>query len=540
MRSSTSLRTRLALLIALLIVSMSWIFGAFTSKDFSARLRASAGFELAELAYQMGDRLDRDMAERSKVMQVVAELGVMRAANGRAEQQRIIDQLQINISELSWLGLLDAEGTVQVASQRILEGVNIGQRPVYQQGKNGLFIGDVHEAVLLASLLPNPSGETMKFVDISLPIKTDEGQLVGVLAAHLSWAWAEEVSLSLLNPTQQRRRVEFFVLSAEGTVLLGPAGWVGESLAPLLESKAPRRGSNRRVLEWTGPQPGEYLTGIARADGHGDYPGLGWTVVARQPLLVADEPAQALQRDIVIAGSVLAVVFAIAGWFASSYLTRPLQQIARAADKLAEGKAAEIPVITGIRELETLSSSIRHLVDALGHQENRLGEMSTLALTDRLTGLSNRAGFENYLRKHDLNNPMALLFLDLDGFKQVNDQLGHAAGDELLKVVADRLRSKVREGDLLVRLGGDEFVMVLNIKPDEMQATARQIAGRTLSALGMPMLIAGTEVKVGCSIGGAFWPADGQTPEEVLGRADKALYKAKASGKHQAVFTSDS
>ena len=109
------------------------------------------------------------------------------------------------------------------------------------------------------------------------------------------------------------------------------------------------------------------MTGIARADGHGDYPGLGWTVVARQPLLVADEPAQALQRDIVIAGSVLAVVFAIAGWFASSYLTRPLQQIARAADKLAEGKAAEIPVITGIRELEKLSSSIRHLVDALGH-----------------------------------------------------------------------------------------------------------------------------------------------------------------------------
>ena len=539
MRSSTSLRTRLALLIALLIVLMSWIFGAFISKDFSARLRDSAGFELAELAYQMGDRLDRDMAGRAEVMEVMAALDVMRQPEARDQQVRIIDQLQLSMGELAWLGLLGSDGTVEVASQRILEGANIAQRPVYQQGKDGMFIGDVHEAVLLANLLPNPSGETMKFVDISLPIESDNGELLGVLAAHLSWAWAEEVSRSLLNPAQQRRNVEFFVLSSEGTVLLGPDGWLGESLAPLLKENIGDRGAKRRVVEWAGDQPGSFLTGVARADGHADYPGLGWTVVARQPLEVADEPARELQRDIVIAGSALAVIFAFVGWLASSYLTRPLQQIARAVDKLADGKPAEIPIIKGVRELEILSSSIRHLVDALGHQENQLGEMSEMALTDRLTGLANRAGFEHYLRKHDKNSPMALLFLDLDGFKQVNDQLGHAAGDELLKLVAERLRSKVREGDLLVRLGGDEFVMLLNIRPEELEVTARQIAARTLSALGTPMLIAGEEAKVGCSIGGAFWPADGQTTEEVLAKADRALYKAKGSGKHQAVFTTD-
>lgn len=539
MRSSTSLRTRLALLIAVLIVLMSWIFGAFISKDFGARLRGSAGFELAELAYQMGDRLDRDMSARASVLRVMAELDVLSQPDAREQQQRIIDQLQNGMGELAWLGLLGPDGTVRVASQRILEGVNIAQRPVYIQGKEGMFIGDVHEAVLLASLLPNPSGEPMKFVDISLPIEAADGQLLGVLAAHLSWGWAEEVSRSLLNPAQQRRNVEFFVLSAEGTVLLGPEEWVGESLTPLLEAKDEASGINRRVVEWGGPQAGSYLTGIARADGHADYPGLNWTVIARQPLALADEPANELQRDIVIVGTALAVVFAFVGWLASRRLTRSLNQIARAADKLADGKPAEIPVIKGIRELEILSNSIRHLVDALGHQENKLGEMSEMALTDRLTGLANRSGFEHYLRKHDQNSPMALLFLDLDGFKQVNDQLGHAAGDELLRLVAECLRSKVREGDLLVRLGGDEFVMVLNIRPEELEITARQIAARTLSALGTPMLIAGEETKVGCSIGGAFWPADGQTTEEVLAKADRALYKAKGSGKHQAVFTTD-
>ena len=161
MRSSTSLRTRLALLIALLIVMMSWIFGAFISKVFAARLRGSAGFELAELAYQMGDRLDRDMSARASVLKVMAELDVLSQPDAREQQQRIIDQLQNGMGVVAWLGLLSPDGTVRVASQRILEGVNIAQRPVYIQGKEGMFIGDVHEAVLLASLLPNPSGEPM-------------------------------------------------------------------------------------------------------------------------------------------------------------------------------------------------------------------------------------------------------------------------------------------------------------------------------------------------------------------------------------------
>ena len=539
MRSSRSLRTRLAWSIALLVVLLSWIFGAFVNADFSSRLRDSASLELAELAYQMGDRLDRDMAGRSDILHVFSALEVLQSPSDVAQQRALLDQLQRHMSGLAWIGLLDVEGNVQVASGRILEGVNIAQRPVYVEGRQGLFIGDVHEAVLLASLLPNPTGEPMKFVDISLPLKDEQGDFVGVLATHLSWSWAEEISRSLLNPDRDRRQIDFFVLSANGTVLLGPEGWVG---LPLPHMVANGKNGNRMhygVMKWEGVDEGRYLTGIAPADGHGGYPGLGWTVVARQPLHVADAPARALQRDIYIVGTVLALLFAVAGWFLSSRLTRPLQQIARAADRLAAGRAAEIPVIPGIKEVKALGESIRHLVDTLGHQENRLGEMSELALTDRLTGLANRAGFESYLRRHDVDSPMALLFLDLDGFKQVNDQLGHAAGDELLRLVAERLRSKVREGDLLVRLGGDEFVMVLNIRADELQDTARQIAERTLNALGMPMLIAGTEARVGCSIGGAFWPADGQTPEEVLGQADRALYLAKAQGKHRAVFTSD-
>ncbi|MFN3580261.1 MAG: diguanylate cyclase domain-containing protein [Pseudomonas sp.] len=539
MHSSPSLRARLSLLIATLVLLLSWLFSALITAELSSRLRETAGQQLAELAHQMGDRLDRDMASRSLILQVFGELEVLANGGSRQQQMRLLDQLRENMPALAWIGLLDAQGNVQVGSDRILEGTNIAARPVYVQGSQGLFIGDVHEAVLLASLLPNPSGEPMKFVDISFPILAPDGALQAVLAAHLSWAWAGEVSRSLLDPVQERRRMEFFVLSSDGTVLLGPEGWVGRSLAHLLAEEAFSQGDGWNVLPWGGERQDDYLTGVASADGHGDYPGLGWTIVARQPLHLADLPARQLRQHIFLAGSVLAVLFALGGWVLVSYLTRPLRAIAEAADRLSAGEDAEIPVVRGSGELARLSTSIRHLVVTLGHQEDRLEVMSELAMTDTLTGLANRAAFGQYLREHDRSQPLALLYMDLDGFKQVNDELGHAAGDQLLSVVAARLRSKIREGDLLVRLGGDEFVMALNMKPAEMQELARLIAERTLKALAMPITLEGQPVHVGCSMGGAFWPDDGVTLEAVLAQADKALYRAKSQGKHRVVFTSD-
>ncbi|GGC98898.1 sensor domain-containing diguanylate cyclase [Halopseudomonas salina] len=537
MARSTSLRTRLAALIALIVVLLSWLLGTFINVDLSQRLREESGRELVELAYQMGDRLDRDMAARASILEVLAQLDALREPDARQEQIRLLDQLSAKMPALAWIGLLDAQGTVSVGSDRILEGINIAHRPVYREALDGLFIGDVHEALLLQSLLPNPSGETMKFVDISWPMRDDEGRLLGVLAAHLSWSWAGEISRSLLRATQERREAEFFVLASDGAVLLGPKDWVGKQVEDFLPVSGSKSAGLWQVVEW--PGEAKYLTGVAFADGHGDYAGLGWVVVARQPLAVADQPAENAQTFIFFAGSLLALVFAIAGWLMSGYLTAPLKRIARAADRLSAREHAEIPVIRGAREIEILGASIRHLVEALGHQENRLDEMSELALTDSLTGLANRAAFERFLLSHDPTLPLALLFLDLDGFKRVNDEMGHAAGDELLAVVAERLQSKVRDGDLLVRLGGDEFVIVLVPGSGDIQRIARQLADRTLKAVSLPVALEAGEARVYCSIGGAFWPEDGATTDEVLECADRALYRAKAKGKNVAVFSSE-
>ena len=153
---------------------------------------------------------------------------------------------------------------------------------------------------------------------------------------------------------------------------------------------------------------------------------------------------------------------------------------------------------------------------------------------DALTHLPNRTLFgERLANALDLaaqhQSEVALLFLDLDRFKAVNDNLGHAAGDELLIETARRLRSCVREGDTVARLGGDEFVIVMPELSDHLPA--EQVAEQVISELQRPFAIANTEAFVSTSIGIAFYPADGDNGETLQRKADMAMYRAKSEGR---------
>jgi diguanylate cyclase (GGDEF)-like protein/PAS domain S-box-containing protein len=145
---------------------------------------------------------------------------------------------------------------------------------------------------------------------------------------------------------------------------------------------------------------------------------------------------------------------------------------------------------------------------------DRLGQALALARRDKLSG--------------------ALLFLDLDRFKEVNDQLGHAAGDRLLIAVAKRLREQVRESDTVARLGGDEFTVILPNLHDGNDAI--RVADNILAAIARPFHIDGNEASVGVSIGIALFPAQGNTAEHILNAADNAMYLAKKAGRNCYVF----
>lgn len=159
-----------------------------------------------------------------------------------------------------------------------------------------------------------------------------------------------------------------------------------------------------------------------------------------------------------------------------------------------------------------------------------------LAITDPLTGLPNRTFLRDCLQSLcngiDAAEPQsgfALLSLDLDGFKHVNDRYGHVTGDSLLQRVAARLRRGARPTDHVCRLGGDEFIILM---PGAGEAEASDIAGRLIERLSAPIKIDDAIVlRVGVSVGCAFAPTDGTTPEMLIAHADKALYEAKRGGR---------
>jgi diguanylate cyclase (GGDEF)-like protein/PAS domain S-box-containing protein len=160
-------------------------------------------------------------------------------------------------------------------------------------------------------------------------------------------------------------------------------------------------------------------------------------------------------------------------------------------------------------------------------------QLTRQAFHDGLTGMANRALFRDRLdqalaRSERSLGVLAVLLVDLDGFKQVNDSLGHDAGDQLLKVVAERFEAELRPSDTLARLGGDEFAVLID-GAHEAQASA--VARRLLGALGEPVWIAGRELSVGASIGVALHPGGPALSEDLLRHADVAMYAAKEAGR---------
>ena len=179
-------------------------------------------------------------------------------------------------------------------------------------------------------------------------------------------------------------------------------------------------------------------------------------------------------------------------------------------------------------------------VDLGDLERRRSAEMiQRLAHFDHLTNLPNRMLFEDRLRRavaraHRAGATVALLFLDLDGFKQVNDRLGHDAGDQVLREAARRIQTALRTVDTAARLGGDEFTVILEqiTNAEGIQTVAQ----RLLRLLSASYAIAGSEAHLSASVGVSVYPSDSLMPSELVSFADAAMYRAKRAGKNQVVF----
>ncbi|WP_246063574.1 diguanylate cyclase domain-containing protein [Blastococcus colisei] len=183
----------------------------------------------------------------------------------------------------------------------------------------------------------------------------------------------------------------------------------------------------------------------------------------------------------------------------------------------------------------------RALIQERDRNRACLTRIEELAYTDPLTGLPNRRRLEEQVETAIWNarsgsDTLALLFVDLDGFKAVNDRLGHAAGDELLQAVARTLRGRLRRGDLLARLGGDEFLVALTgLDPESAAAEARRVADDLSAAVSAPIELGASDVAVGASVGIGVYPGDGEEFGALLHSADVDMYARKTAARRTAV-----
>ncbi|HKX44880.1 MAG TPA: GGDEF domain-containing protein, partial [Burkholderiaceae bacterium] len=265
-----------------------------------------------------------------------------------------------------------------------------------------------------------------------------------------------------------------------------------------------------------------------------------------QPLSVVlkdSEQLGAVSVRIVVAFSALAVLVAA---LLARALTQPLGQIVDAVQRFADGApGGRLP---GARqdEIGLLARSIENMQHQIRAQfatlEQKQGELDRLASHDSLTGLHNRRLFLDRL-DHALAHAkrtggrLALLFIDLDNFKTINDELGHAAGDYVLRALAQRLKHVVREIDTVARIGGDEFIVLLDEVADIDGLSI--VAQKVLDVLSRPVRRGEEDLVLGASIGVSCYPVDGESATELIAAADRAMYRAKSGGRMRVCLAGD-
>ena len=312
------------------------------------------------------------MFERYREIQIVTTLESIRDPDAPITQKRrILEKLQTTYPDYAWIGLTNPKGQVIASTKSILEGKDVSARPWFHKAPTQPYVGDVHEAVLLAKLLPNPTKEPLRFVDVAAAVTDDKGAFQGVLGAHLSWDWAKKLEESLLQPVLKHSHVEVLILSKDGTVLLGPPSLALKKLTLHSLQEARTQLPSYHVETWSDGTT--YLTGLVRTQGYRDYPGLGWMVLVRQPTAIAFAPARQLQWQLFWWGLIVGVLFAGISWIFVERITRPLLAIAAIAERIRQGEPnVKIQVLPGQDEVARLSWSLYKLVNALSEKEQDL------------------------------------------------------------------------------------------------------------------------------------------------------------------------
>lgn len=361
-------RLRIGVAFSTLAIVVFGAVGVLSARDARQQSEQDTKLALTQLAQRLAQRLDADMAARFRDIDQLANLQEQLDLDpDPARWRTLLERLQQSSRHHSWIGVADVDGRVLAATGGLLESANVKQRPWFSRGLRQTTVGDVHDAKLLASLLrSNTPGEPLRFVDVSAPLRL-RGKTVGVIGAHLSWAWAEERRREALAGNAAHRGLEILLVNREGAIELGPrAPTLPEQ--PQVSLQALLRGAQRLV--WSDGR--SYLSAASASSPLSDYPGMGWVVVVRQPQELALAEAIALERRLIWLSVVGAALFGALGWFLADRLTRPLRRVAAQAQGMLPATDEAPPH----DEVDQLARTLASLLADLKQREQDLTSLN--------------------------------------------------------------------------------------------------------------------------------------------------------------------
>lgn len=543
-----SFRIRLTLLFVSVSLLLGTAVGVYLERLVDARLTQASIASLSRITKNISTILAENLRERQREITLIARFPLLTQGDlSSVELRNRLEDVKQGTRYYAWMGVTDNTGIVQAAAGRVLEGIDVSQRLWFQQGRSTPFLGDVHEAVLLAKKLPAPNHrEPLRFIDFAAPIRDAAGKLRGVLAAHGHWSWVEEIVSGSMPREDVNRGIEIFIVNRDGQFLY-PFSAIGKMKLPDAALKRDFNG----LLKWDADEV--YLTSATSLQTATE---LGWQVVARQAKSKALAPVAELHSEFVFAGLIGALILMVVAYRAAAAFSKPVMQLAESAQRIDHGEEQALFTIkSGPDEIIRLSAALEGMTRTLIERKLALEtsnatleqtvaertselvaanqKLERIARRDALTGLHNRLAANEeiratFLRMKRTGAIYSVLLMDIDHFKKVNDTYGHETGDEVLIRVADILRRSARETDFVARFGGEEFIGIL---PNTGATGATVVAEKIRAAVAQSEqpLVGHVTLSVGVAEAGS----SDAGAELAIRHADQALYRAKAEGRNR-------
>lgn len=528
-----------------LLVSFAIAFGAaYVGRQEAARLISREMIQISETA---SDRMDRHFYGVYHRVRSYTNFDVIRSAIS-TDPKRLrpaLDRLNASFPDFNWLAFVNTDGVVMVASDGLRENEVVIEESWFLKGLQGPAIEDapdlgrIEEAIRLGNDVP------VSFVKFSFPVYNYNNELAGVLVASVHWREIEEIRSAM-----ERSGDQVLVVARNGEVMFGSKEL--RTRYPSSQIEALRKAKHDVFVEGTGSA--ELLSGYAIMDGHRDFPGMGWGVVARRSSQVAFAATRQMFWTIVGIGTAVAILGILLAGMIANRVSRPIHELTKAADRIGrDNGVTSLPRLRGSLEVIHLSTALRSLLLRIGFVErltqaaeakaaeeakkfaNDIASLRKLAETDPLTNLLNRRAFMDaaadamrYFQRY--GRAIATLVVDIDHFKHINDEHGHSAGDAMIRRTGELIAQTLRETDKVARFGGEEFVVLLR---EVNEHEAHELAERIRLIIAENRIeFGGKQLGVTVSIGCAAITGHDRDIEELIERADRALYAAKAAGRN--------